>query len=204
MATTACCVRHLLCRLLLAAQKPETEADTDDEQDRHGRGPALYAAAQPDEIVAQLEDARFERFFAGERMEQVRVGLQSPPINGLKLSQLFRLAFAFIDRKFFVDEKVPDFLAPLAGVKRFVLSVADPAEFGIGFGWLSAVAIADDLQHALALIDLLAQHRTEVASFGAENVLPDRLITEIAEGVGRELPAAAQFAADGRDKNKWE
>ena len=66
------------------------------------------------------------------------------------------VAFADIDGKFFIDEEVPDFLAALARIKRFVLRVADAAKLRIGRGRLGAIAIADDLEDAFGLIDLLA------------------------------------------------
>jgi hypothetical protein len=48
----------------------------------------------------------------------------------------------------------------------------------IGNGWLGSVALADQLDDTFALINLLAQHRTQVASFRPENVLPDRFVTQ--------------------------
>jgi hypothetical protein len=53
------------------------------------------------------------------------------------------------------------------------------------------------------LIDLLAQHRAQVARFGPENVLPDRLIPEEGQGIGGELPAASQLAADSGNEDEW-
>ena len=84
------------------------------------------------------------------------------------------------------------------------MGVADPAELRIGLGPLGAVAVADDLEDAFTLVDLLAQHRAEIAGLGAEDVLPDRLITEEGEGVGGELAAAAQFTADGGNEDERE
>src|SRR5687768_2376227 len=99
-------------------------------------------------------------------MKEVRVRLQPSAIGGLKLAQFFGLALAFIDREIFVDEEVPDFLAALPGVERFVLRVTDAAELRIGLGRFGAIAIADNLEDAFALIDLLPQHRAEIACFG--------------------------------------
>ena len=82
------------------------------------------------------------------------------------------------------------------------MRVADPAELRVGLRRLGAVAIADDLEDAFALIDLLAQHRAEVAGFGAENLLPDGLVTEEGEGVSGELPATPEFPADSRNKDE--
>jgi hypothetical protein len=135
-------------------------------------------------------------------MEQVRVGLETLPVGGLKGAQFFRLPFTGVDRESFVDEKIPDFLAAFPGVERFVLGVADAAEFRIGRGGLGPVAVTYDLEHAFALVDLLAQHPAQIARLGAENILPNRLITEKAQGISGELAAAAKFAANGRNKNE--
>src|SRR3954449_1875494 len=135
-------------------------------------------------------------------MEEVRVRLETLAVGCLEGAQFFRLSFTGVYRESFVDEKVPDFLAAFPGVKRFVLGVTDTAEFRIGRGRLGAVAVAYDLEDAFALVDLLAQHPAQIARLGAENILPDRLITEKAQGVGGELAATAKLAADGRDKNE--
>jgi hypothetical protein len=137
-------------------------------------------------------------------MEKVRVRLQPLAIRGLERAQFLRLTLAFIDREIFVDKEVPDFLAALPGVKRLVLRVADAAELVVGLGRLGAVAITDNLEDPFALIDLLPQHRAQIAGFGPENILPDRLVTEISQRVGGELPAAPQFFADGGNENKRE
>src|SRR3979411_2845667 len=98
-------------------------------------------------------------------------------IRSLERAQFVRLGFAGVSRGSFVDEKIPDFLPALAGVEGFVWGVADPAKLRIGLGGLGAVAIADDLEDAFALIDLLAQHRAEIAGLGAEEILPEWLRT---------------------------
>src|SRR3954471_22655792 len=135
-------------------------------------------------------------------MEEVRVRLEALAVGCLKGAQFFRLRFTGVDRESFVDEKVPDFLAPFPGAERFVLGVADPAEFRIGRGRLGAVAVTDDLEDAFALVDLLAQHPPQIARLGPENILPDRLVTQKAQGVSGELAATAKFAANGRNKNE--
>src|SRR5438270_12448246 len=135
-------------------------------------------------------------------MEQMGVRLQTLPIGGLERAQFLRLTFASVDRKRFVNEKIPDFFATFPGVRCYILSVTHAAELRVGRGWLGAVAIANDLQHAFALVDLLTQHRAQVARLSAEDILPDRLVAEKGEGVGGELAAAAQFAADGGDEHE--
>ena len=46
--------------------------------------------------------------------------------------------------------------------------------------------------------------RGVIAGLGAEDVLPDRLITEEGESIGGELAAAAQFTADGGNEDERE
>ena len=77
---------HALGGLALAVKEPETQADTQDQKDRHARGPLFYAATQLSQVVAQFEDAGLEPFLAGERMEKVRVGLQPASIDRLQLA----------------------------------------------------------------------------------------------------------------------
>src|SRR5688572_29252592 len=137
-------------------------------------------------------------------MKEMGVGLQPLAIGRLERSLFLGLALAFIDRKIFVDEEVPDFFAALPGVKRLVLRVADAAELRVGLRGLCAITIADNLEDPFALIDLLPEHRAEIARFGAENVLPDRLVTEVSQRVRGELPAAPQFLADGGNENERE
>src|SRR5438270_10594519 len=135
-------------------------------------------------------------------MKQMGVRLQPFSIRGLELAQLVRLAFADVDRKIFVDKKVPDLFAFRPGVKRLVLGIADAAELRIGLEGLGAVAITDDLKDAFALVDLLAEHRPKIARFRTENLLPDRLVTQESKGVSRQLAATSQLAADSRNEDK--
>jgi hypothetical protein len=125
------------------------------------------------------------------------IGLQTMTIRGLKGAQFLGLAFANVDREIFVDEKVPNLFAFRPGVKGLVLSVTDPPELRVGLERLSAVAIADYLEDAFALVDLLAQHGAEISGFGPENFLPDRLVTEEGEGIRGELAAASELSTDG-------
>jgi hypothetical protein len=90
----------------------------------------------------------------------------------------------------------------LPRVERLVLCIADATKLGIGRRRFGSVAITNDLEHAFALIDLLAQHRPEIAGFGAEDVLPDRLVTEERERIRGELAAAPQFTADRGNKDE--
>jgi hypothetical protein len=46
------------------------------------------------------------------------------------------------------------------------------------------------LNNAFAVIDLLAQYFSQIPTFGPENFLPDRLVTEKTQCVGHELSGA--------------
>src|SRR6266404_305463 len=135
-------------------------------------------------------------------MEQMGVGLQALAISGLEGAQFRGLSLTGIDREGFIEEEIPNFLAARAGVERFILSVTDPAELRIGLRRFGAIAIADDLEDPFALIDLLAQHRAQVAGLGAENILPDRLVTEEAERIRGELATAPQLTANCGNENQ--
>jgi len=52
------------------------------------------------------------------------------------------------------------------------------------------------LNDSFALINLLAKQNTEIASFGAKDVLPHWLIAEKSQRVGHELSGALQLTTD--------
>src|SRR6478609_1940933 len=118
------------------------------------------------------------------------VRLQALAIGRLERAQFFGLTFAGIDRESFINEKVPNLLPAFAGVERLILGITNPAKLGIGLGRLRPVAFANNLKDAFALIDLLSEHSAQIARLGAEDVLPDRLVTKEGERIRGELPAA--------------
>ena len=111
-------------------------------------------------------------------MKNVRVGLETAPISCLQLTQFRRLWFIRVNREALIDEEVPDFFPALARVKSFVLRIAHPAELLVGTRRFGPVTLADELNDAFTLIDLLAEETAQVSAFRAENFLPDRLVTE--------------------------
>jgi hypothetical protein len=54
-----------------------------------------------------------------------------------------------------------------------------------------AVALANQLDDALALVDFIPQHGTEIACLGAKDVLPDRLVPKKGESVSHKLAGAS-------------
>jgi len=135
-------------------------------------------------------------------MKNVRVGLKAFAIGRLEIAQLLRLWFMRIDRKVFVNEKIPNFFAPLASVERLILSVADAPEFAVDGRWFGAVATAHQLHHPFALVDLLTQHLAQVAAFRAEDVLPRRLVAEKHQRIDDELARASQLLANRGSENE--
>ena len=121
-------------------------------------------------------------------MKNVRIELETAPIRRLQLTQVRQLWFMRFNREALVDEQVPDFFPALARVERFVLGVAYPAELLIR-GWrFRAVTLADELNDAFTLIDLLAKNLSQIATLSSENILPDWLVTEKSQRVGYKLP----------------
>src|SRR5260370_26035256 len=117
-------------------------------------------------------------------MKNMRIGLETAPISCLQLTQLLRLWFTCVNREALIDEEIPDFFSALARVERFVLGVAYPAELLVR-GWrFRAVTLADELNDAFTLIDLLTKNLSQIATLSSENILPDWLVTEKSHRVG--------------------
>ena|SRR5438552_4574686 len=131
-----------------------------------------------------------------QRMEDVRLRLETAAIGSLQFAKLLGLRLMRVDRKRFINEQVPDFRSLLARIERLVLSVTDAAEFFIGNWRLRAVRLTHELDDAFALIDLLAQHVAQIAAFGSKNILPDRLVTKESQRIRNQLPGAMKLASD--------
>jgi len=101
----------------------------------------------------------------------------------------------------FVDEEIPNFLAALPCVKRFVLSITHATKLLVGRRRFRAVALTDQLDNALALIDLLTQQSAEIAAFGSKDVLPDRLVSEKRQRICHQLPGTMKLTTDGRNED---
>jgi len=93
-----------------------------------------------------------------------------------------------INREVLVDEQVPDFFSALPRVERFVLGVAYPAKLRVDCWRFRAVTLADELNDAFTLIDLLAKNLSQFATLSSENILLDWLVTEKSQRVGYQLP----------------
>ena len=100
----------------------------------------------------------------------------------------------------FADNDDPGLFALAAGVEELELGVGDAAVVGVHVGRFGAVAVADELDEALAGVDLLAQPLAQLAVAGGEVVLGDRVEPEGADGGGDGLPGGAQLFADGGEE----
>src|SRR4029077_13002264 len=143
-------------------------------------------------------------------MEEMRVRFQDVAIGGLQLAQLRRLRFVRVDRKAFVDEKVPDLFPTLSRVKRFVLSVTHATKRLVRNWRLDAVTAADELVYTFALINLSAQNFAQISALRAKDFLPNRLVTEKNQSIGDELAGAlssfvtAEIKIRGRGVTVWQ
>src|SRR5437762_6390459 len=72
---------HLSRRLPLTTQKPEANADADQQSKRDAERPCFHAAAQTPQVIAQLQDASLERVAVRERMKKVNIPLHAPAIG---------------------------------------------------------------------------------------------------------------------------
>jgi hypothetical protein len=134
-------------------------------------------------------------------MKEMRIGLHATAVSSLQFAQRLRLRIVRLDWKGFVDKKVPYFFAAFSGVERFELGITDSPVMVVGDGWLSSVTLTHQLDDSFALIDLLAQHRAQVASFRSEDVLPDRFVTQKGQRIGDKLPRAAELSTNRGNKN---
>src|SRR5205807_6962351 len=100
------------------------------------------------------------------------------PVSGLQFPQFHWFVIATVRRKLFIDEQVPDFLVTLPGIEPFILGVADTPEFFVRSGWFGTVTLANQLDDALAMINLLSQNFAKISGPNTENFLTNWLITE--------------------------
>ena len=115
--------------------------------------------------------------------------------SGRKVELIQRL----IRRASIPREDHPCLLPLLARIKKLELCVRNPPELRINRRRFGAVRPADDLDQALAIVDLVAQDLPQIAGFGAEDFLEDGCVTQPGEDVG-DAPAAFGRARPTRKK----
>ena len=207
---------QLIAKMPLRQQHATQQDQGGDTQARDDLLPAAEAAPQVGELVLQPLQLQFEHGVVRGAMAQVAVLAQPLPPRFLQCLTLglvgggirvVRIAGQVeplggqVVRAALLGEDDPGFLALALRVEELVLGVGDAAKGRVRLGRLGAVAPADDLDEALAIVDLVAEDLPEVARFGPEDVLPDGVVTEPLEHVGRQLPDRLQLGRDRRDED---
>ena len=82
------------------------------------------------------------------------------------------------------SEEQPSLFLLRPGINELELSVRYPTILGIHSGRFRSVALADDLDEALAGVDLVAEYLAEIAGFGPEDFLNDRRIPQACKDCG--------------------
>jgi hypothetical protein len=88
-----------------------------------------------------------------------------------------------------------------SGVKELELSVGYPTVLAIHRRRFRAVALADDLDEALARVDLVPEDLAEVAGFGAEDFLNDWRVAQPGKDGGDAAASLPKLRRDAGDKD---
>jgi len=110
-----------------------------------------------------------------------------------------------------LDLDDPGALAAAERVEKLELGVGTGSPVGVRPGArriitgrrLGAVGQADQLEDALAAVDLLLQPGAQFAVAGGKVVLGHGVEAQPAQGVGDQAAGTAQFGADGGDEQAW-
>ena len=158
------------------------------------------ATAEGVELILELQELQFEFDVVVGTMPQVAVPFEplppcflQGPAFGLKGEWIGVVGVAgqveFVDgrvvRAILLGKDDPGFLASASRVEELVLRVGDAAVFGVGLGRFRAEALADDLDEPFAVVDLIAENLLEITRLGAEDILPDGVVAETRQDVGR-------------------
>ena len=208
---------------ILAVTEPPDAAANEGEKDKaDGKGaedfvlPELERPPQLGEFIAKAFDLELEVGVAGGGVVKVAIFLQLPAVGELQGAALSlvggRLGVRGIVRKVETSQRgvagtgvsgqeEPRLFLLLAGVEELELGVGDPTIVGIHHGRLPPVALADDLDEALAGVDLVAQDLAKVAWFGAEDFLKDGLVAQARKNAGDATAYLAKLRRDAGDKD---
>ena len=99
------------------------------------------------------------------------------------------------------SEQEPRLFLLRPGVKEFELGVRDPTIVSVSRGRLRAVALADDLDEALAGVDLVAEDLAKVTGLGAEDFLDDGRIAQPRKDGGDAAACLPELRRDAGDKD---
>jgi hypothetical protein len=95
----------------------------------------------------------------------------------------------------------PCLFLPRPGVEKLELGVRDATIVGIHRRRLRAVAVTDDLDEALAGVDLAAQEFAEVAGLGAEDFLNNGCVAQPCKDEGDAAACLAKLRRNAGDKD---
>jgi hypothetical protein len=98
------------------------------------------------------------------------------------------------------SENEPRLFLLRSSIEEFELGVRDPTIVGIHSGRLRAVALTDDLDEALAGVDLVAQNLAEVPGLGAKDFLDDGCVTEPRKDCGDATAYLPELRRDAGNK----
>jgi hypothetical protein len=99
------------------------------------------------------------------------------------------------------SEEQPRLFFLRSGVKELELSVRYPTIVGIHRRRFRTVALANDLNQALAGVDLVAEDLAEVAWLGAEDFLNDGRVTQPCKDGSDTAARLAELRRDARDED---
>ena len=197
-----------------AAQDQQAQEDGDD-----GAGETALLAFTPlpqlAQLIAQAQDEVLQLGVAGRGVAEVIlpgqpgqvVGLEPTPlglvagrVGMVGVARQVELVGRLVAVAALADDDDPGLFALAEGVEELELGVGDAAVVRVHVGRFGAVAVADELDEALAGVDLLPQPLAQFAVAGGEVVLGDGVVPQGADGGGDGLAGGAQLLADGGDE----
>ena len=208
---------------ILAVAEPPGAAANEGENDKAGGEgaedfvlPELARPLRLGEFTAKTLDLELEVGVADGGVVKVALFLQSAAVGELQSAAPGlvgrRLGVRGIARKVETGqrsvagagvscEEEPRLFLLLAGIEELELGVGDPTIIGIHYGRLRPVALADDLDEALAGVDLVAQDLAEVALLGAEDFLKGGRVAQPCKDGSDATAYLAKLRRDAGDKD---
>jgi hypothetical protein len=210
--------------MLPVAKPPNAAADEDEEDKDNGEGaedfvlPEIERLPQLGQLIAEALNLEFEVGVASGVVVKVAVVSLFVAVVELQSAALSlvadRIRVRRIIRKGKVEavqrrvacarmasENKPCLFLLLAGVEELELGIRDSAIVSVNRGRLRAVALADDLDEALAGVDLVAENLAEVAGLGAENFLYDGSVAQPCQDGGDPAACLPELRRNGGDKD---
>jgi len=208
--------------MLAITGPPDTADDQGEKHKSDGEGPEnfilpeLECPPQFGEFIAEPLDLEFKLGVAGGIVVKVAILSSFVPV-----SELQSTAFGLVARGVGVcrivrkvkalcrclssgsasGENEPRLFLLLACVKELELSIGNPTIIRICCGGLRPVALANDLDEALARIDLVAENLTQVTRLRAEDFLNDRCVAQSCKDGGDTVAYLEELSRNAGDKD---